>query len=1176
MNPDLLSSKAWVNLGVFTTLLLGGVWWAQSPLTSSRPRDPQTTKLIDASFPAEKPYARPWQDPFEPYFEKTNLDGNENPLSHSQVEESLKERFREDFRKQLQSMPKNGESEMPKKEPLLLVGVMVPGGPFEDRTERRQRIRVALASAMAAGGYAPVDSEHLGSLPLHLEDKNQATDPRPCKIPYEWFEALSKEERRWISPPSAYQNILVFWISDDHFSEQPLDYLRQLRETVESTLTDQPKIEERRSISLESKSDLLKWSFRASAKTPSESFRHESEEESKAPKEFENAEFRIFGPWSSTTLKKLLAEADKIQGEDPLETALSDLIICKTVYTFLKSIMEEGGVIKKSRKNVLASSKLVFYNVFSTAPPYFLLESDSSCDFNTGLDEIRKKLSFLQNENKTRVFQLSFLQNEKKTCVFHYPTCPDSDLAKAMKDELERRGVDPKKDSIALIAENDTIYGRSLPKTFRREFLAGDLGLQNIKRFTYLRGLDGKVPREGAKSDSASPAGGNSYGVNSRTSIESRFMPTRKTNRPEGNNQFDYIIRLGDEMRRMERSGVKRFKAIGILGSDIYDKLLLHQTLKPLFPNAIFFTTDLDASFSHPQELEWTKNLLVASSHGFTLDERYQLGTAPFRFSYQTALFQAVLGATTFEKVDEENKSNATNGTDTPRPDGALLSTSPPRLFEIGWYQPYDISTYGESGNKIHPARSQFDFGVAWLYLWQFLLPLVFFGIALFVLNWHRKIFLLIGKAWGGVKWFFTSPMKAEKETEISRQPDVVARFLIRIIVAEIFVFVGFGIWDVVTDIFSEKGEPWYWGAGISAWPSMLFRLAALISSLIVFSRAIKRVRMMADNLCDRFQLSIGVDKKEKKSLSSFLQYCNTNQDGSDQNTYSRVYKTFKDLFSPDEDKKKQTGKIDITISELWDQQIRNIPVDAVFDALIGTLLWLIILALLTMEGNGTLAFRSVASYWTGSIVWALAWMATVTLVLTTFLITRSCHHFIKKMTQGTILWTQEGPDGKVTDQFGRRWNVDGRDISNLVDVYFIETWTSKISNLVLYPIASIVFLFVAESAYFDYYGYNPYRYVILLFVGLLVFAPAFQLRSAARRLRKQKIDRAKAHLASGRCTQSDVKYRRRIESAIEETENLKGGAFEPFLEHPFMQAILFLLGGISLPAFLGMIGRPF
>lgn len=375
-------------------------------------------------------------------------------------------------------------------------------------------------------------------------------------------------------------------------------------------------------------------------------------------------------------------------------------------------------------------------------------------------------------------------------------------------------------------------------------------------------------------------------------------------------------------------------------------------------------------------------------------------------------------------------------------------------------------------------------------------------------------------------------------------------------------------IWDYM----SLNGEPWRWGAGISAWPSTLFRLLALVTSVILFFVARNQVRSMADNLCDRFNLKIGEGDEMKHSIRSFLKYGWRYPDGTDR-TLFRIYYMFNNLIFP---KPKTRGKKLVRLSKLWNRWIQDIPAYTLIDVLIGAILLWVVLRLLCVEGNGTLAFRSTISYGIGSAVWALAWWATLTLVLTTFLITRSCYSFIKEMMKGEVRWPKDDSDENVVNRFGKRWNVDGQDVSNLIDVYFVEAWTSKISNLVLYPIASIVFLFVAETAYFDNYGYNPYRYVVLLFMGLLVFAPAFQLRSAARSLRKQKVQRARVRLEFGHCKKADPKYLQRIEKAIQETENLKEGAFEPFLEHPFMQAILFLLGGISLPAFLGMLSRPF
>ena len=52
-------------------------------------------------------------------------------------------------------------------------------------------------------------------------------------------------------------------------------------------------------------------------------------------------------------------------------------------------------------------------------------------------------------------------------------------------------------------------------------------------------------------------------------------------------------------------------KAIGILGSDPYDALLILKALRPAFPHAIFFTVDLDARHLHASEYKWTRNMVM-------------------------------------------------------------------------------------------------------------------------------------------------------------------------------------------------------------------------------------------------------------------------------------------------------------------------------------------------------------------------------------------------------------------------------------------------------------------------------------------------------------------------------------------------------------------------------------
>src|SRR6185436_9518792 len=121
-------------------------------------------------------------------------------------------------------------------------------------------------------------------------------------------------------------------------------------------------------------------------------------------------------------------------------------------------------------------------------------------------------------------------------------------------------------------------------------------------------------------------------------------------------------------------NGHSGFKAIGILGSDVYDKLLLLQSLHKLFPRTIFFTTDLDARLLHPSELKWSRNLIVASSFNLKIHDDDSVHSEspppPFRDSYQVGQYLATLMAFDHRPTDYRNGVRS-------------------QLFEIGRNGPY-------------------------------------------------------------------------------------------------------------------------------------------------------------------------------------------------------------------------------------------------------------------------------------------------------------------------------------------------------------------------------------------------------------------------------------------------------------------------------------------------------
>src|SRR6202035_4363127 len=112
----------------------------------------------------------------------------------------------------------------------------------------------------------------------------------------------------------------------------------------------------------------------------------------------------------------------------------------------------------------------------------------------------------------------------------------------------------------------------------------------------------------------------------------------------------DDIRRLAKMLQNLDTylrdHGSQGLKAIGLLGSDVYDKLELLKALRPMLPEAVFFTNNLDARLAHPDEWKETHNLVVVSAFRLSLEQslnkrqkqRYQ-NVAPFRDSGQTALY---------------------------------------------------------------------------------------------------------------------------------------------------------------------------------------------------------------------------------------------------------------------------------------------------------------------------------------------------------------------------------------------------------------------------------------------------------------------------------------------------------------------------------------------------------
>jgi hypothetical protein len=312
----------------------------------------------------------------------------------------------------------------------------------------------------------------------------------------------------------------------------------------------------------------------------------------------------------------------------------------------------------------------------------------------------------------------------------------DDILCAALIREITERGSLPPHTNtinVTVFAEWDTLYGRGLADTFRAMATGGaacsdtekdyyaDLSKSittelaryqyplpcpqrsiRITLIPYLRGLDGastlyrknyvalRAVKEG---DKEKP----DHNQNSHDSIEPA----------EGTTQFDYIRRLVNSMYLQKAPfwpQVERPDAIVIFGTDVYDKLALLKFLRQALKNCAYFTTDLDALYWHSHYIQYTKDLIVASSFPLRMSpNRTEDWTGcrgsgvpiEFRDSYQSAAYWTVTRCLT---EGEDLQSNH-----------RFDHTDWPIIYRVGNTKPLPISDAGTVPVETPSSESSFS-----------------------------------------------------------------------------------------------------------------------------------------------------------------------------------------------------------------------------------------------------------------------------------------------------------------------------------------------------------------------------------------------------------------------------------------------------------------------------------
>lgn len=624
--------------------VVGGLWLVSQKLTSDRPVTPagESKEFIGD----QRIEARLWEDPFRPLAGNSAGDPSDDASGLTVLAGQIHRRSSS------RSTDPSGEGRVKR---VVLLPAMISGGQYSEDQESRIRSRFAIVSALGRAGYAPEDAEHVGNLKIPWPTQQQVAqakqipaegslgltqlwdrakiagakprflgiaipdEPAHMTVRYEWYRP------RVFSAGSGNDDdrpaVLLLWLDDSFFEDDPLLRLPLLLEPLTDVHLLPPGTPEPR--------------------------------------------VALIGPRRSSTLRSMLPS---------WQTDVQPLTLLPN--------QELAGLAKR----VIA--RIEIFCATPSAMDEVLVKNPRTPDL-TPRASIREKL-----------LQAGFQS-------FHNFAATDAQMAREILRELSLRGVDLKNDKkhVVLISEWDTFYARMLSLTYaaelsvwrksmpegppysRSDYIAAYVSgsgtePKNFHSLVYLRGLDGQTIGGDVSRD---PGAGGREGKSGPASVEELRHWAPDVNKAEGPAQFDYLGRLGDRMdgleKSLKRNGDGQISAIGIVGSDVYDTLLILQALRGRFPAALFFTTDLDVRYFHPRERDWARNLIVVSPYGLALNDALQGNVPEFRDGTQTAQFAATYAAI---------------GPNRYLPDMVKI---PPRRFEVGNRTAVDLSV--ESGELV-------------------------------------------------------------------------------------------------------------------------------------------------------------------------------------------------------------------------------------------------------------------------------------------------------------------------------------------------------------------------------------------------------------------------------------------------------------------------------------------
>ena len=1005
---------------------------------------------------------------------------------------------------------------------VTVVAVTLPGSPYQEAAESRMRWRYAILSALANQNYIPMDEQHIGYFQA-LYNSSDNNSQLSAKVAFEW----------WSQDKDNTKKILLLWVNESGLSKNPAATLKRILCQTNPTninINKSPSFP-LNSASLDSNSSTL---LRDSLKEVLDNNQSNIEVISTIPQTCFSAattdvgfKYAVLGPNSSTLLSDMLKEVKDNKDNDFGEISTNTPI---TYYSATATASDESLLQKVLPKEAVNGKTVQAYLQLADSAP----------------------------------------TKHKHGITLHRTTATDAEMMNAMLDELTILHRIKKTNHVVILSEWDTFYGRSISEAFKTAWALKNYSQdidQVVHKLSYMRGLDGKLPDKSEKEKSEKQA--DSAEKKSDTKEQDKLEAAKALELPEGRNQKDYLRRLSEYIHDLDHKIIdegdwKGITAIGVLGSDVRDKLMILEALRIYFPHKLFFTTDLDAAYYHPSKWHQTHNLLVASAFDLKLRPELQGQIPPFRDSYQTALFSATqIMVNDIEIAEPNQKMLAMTDFQT-----RLIKTPPPLLFEIGRHSPIRLKP------KKDIAESDLENSTC---LWE-KVGLECKNIQPPYVNPQSNLtskdvgMLILSFSIGTVFLFFVSSRFREGSKLAYSTFKERPWFTTVALIAGIFI-----CWKIGTFMIQDSTEPFYWLEGVSIWPSQLLRLSVILFAGIFFYWGYHHIRKDYKKNPLISILTTYVNASPLKLSSMLLIENETSERISNNRSKSSLisiisspikpnHKSLWDIFFigdwkpvdvPDDESKVNPEAIWSQYTEYFEWHKPIISCQWVWRIIIHVVVFFVAAALLILlTGIPNVPARDVVAIFANMAIIVVAVFCTLFLTIWVVENARLCKQLIEHLSKKPSLWHKEAIEWATETK-----NVANDCVHEWLDIYLVTQLTKIMQPLIWGPIGCIALMLLARSPATDDWDLPLGLDIIFAFMLFYaIFAEVFLQRGAQQTRTKvidQLTDRIRKKRNDGEENEWDIK---RIEVEIERIKDLREGAFLPWYQLPVLQSF----GGLS------------